>query len=1129
MKRIVIHLLVSTLFFLQTIAGVGQNSPLNSGKWYKLGVLNEGVYQLTVTDFTSMGFSTSELKASNIKIYSNGGAMLPEVITNRPLGLQEISIEVVDENNNDILDGNDVVRFYGEGPHKWILTNGNYSHTNNNYTNSSNYLVTVAATAGKRISTETTTLPATISLSKADYLWFHDSDMVNPLHMGRIWGGQTIGLNNNIFNYTQLLPSSISDTIFMNINILGASNLAASKMDVKANGSITRINLEALDKERVEFVPVLVSREIDVKNKRFDMSLDLIKANNQSLAYLDYIELKGEFSLANISGTHLLRTSKSNSYDVTEFVIESAKSSQRFWNVADMGNIKALTKVLQGSATKVKVENNKSEVKIVLFENTNIKRPIFFGTIGNQNLSSEEVKTMVVIYPEYYKEAAQELVDYKNSRGISAKMVEKQAIYNEFSYAQQDIIGLRDYLRNENLKTGPNGEKMKYVLLLGSASYDPKDRIENNINHIPAFLHPSISKTSSFITDDYLAYTQMGRGIPGTPGYNLMSYAVGRIPARNLQEAKTFVQKLKKYQSPSSFGPWRTQIAFVADDVDNPFFEKDFHYDSEFASSQMDTKHPEFDIKKLYMDAYKQQSTGNREEYPEVKRDINYYMQNGCLFMNYIGHGGERGLAQESIVDIPSINSWRQPNGNYPIFFTATCEFSRFDDPSIQSGGELSLFNPEGGTIALLTTTRLVYVDGNSVINRSFWGDYGFPKNTDDDKSLGALYQTLKNRPTTTSEDFKFSLLGDPSMEPNFPKNTILLDSINGTYILSSNDTFKAFSVVTIKGHVADRNANKLSLFNGELWSTIYDKVNTLNTLGNDGNGTLPYKLRNSIVYKGKVDVTNGDFTIKFVVPKDIAYNVGKGRIYMYAHNKVTDASGSYDPNIGSSVDPGKIDTVGPVVVPFMNDFTFKKYDIVNKNSSIVAKINDLSGVNSTGNGIGRNIVAIIDEGTDNEVSYDLNSYFVYEKNSYTSGSLNFPVEDLPIGKHVLKIKAWDIFNNLGVGETEFEVVDDKKLIVEENAAFPNPFYNGVNIKFQHNFAGQDLEATILIFSTAGTLVAQKDQTLKNTMHVDDQLFWDGYTSTRSPVAPGIYIYKVLLKAGSGASTSFSGKIIKLN
>ena len=88
------------------------------------------------------------------------------------------------------------------------------------------------------------------------------------------------------------------------------------------------------------------------------------------------------------------------------------------------------------------------------------------------------------------------------------------------------------------------------------------------------------------------------------------------------------------------------------------------------------------------------------------------------------------GLAAEGVVKTEDINSWKN-GGKLPLFITATCEFSRFDDIDLNlatrqmtgkpSGGEMVLLNKDGGGIALMSTTRVVYSAPNYDLNRNIF------------------------------------------------------------------------------------------------------------------------------------------------------------------------------------------------------------------------------------------------------------------------------------------------------------------------------------------------------------------------------------------------------------------------
>lgn len=185
----------------------------------------------------------------------------------------------------------------------------------------------------------------------------------------------------------------------------------------------------------------------------------------------------------------------------------------------------------------------------------------------------------------------------------------------------------------------------------------------------------------------------------------------------------------------------------------------------------------------------------------------------------------------------------------------------------------------EGGAIALMSTTRLVYVSGNTQINSDFWTKYGFPKPNEPIPTLGEVFQKMKNRPPPyNSEDNKFALLGDASMPIAFPKHIIAVDSVNGKSISAYRDTVKAFSIITLKGHVNERLVGKFNKFNGTMWVKVFDKPSQKFTLNNDKSTLpVPFLEQSGVLFNGQVSVKNGEFQLVFRYPRTYPIIMGLG------------------------------------------------------------------------------------------------------------------------------------------------------------------------------------------------------------------------------------------------------------
>ena len=204
-------------------------------------------------------------------------------------------------------------------------------------------------------------------------------------------------------------------------------------------------------------------------------------------------------------------------------------------------------------------------------------------------------------------------------------------------------------------------------------------------------------------------------------------------------------------------GDWRTKLLLVADDGDATIHQGDANQ----LSTLIETRHPEFRPERLFLDTFRQDTIilpGQQaglvtERAPKVNQAINRAVEEGHLIINYAGHGGETGWAEEQILTVQDILSWK--NSRMPLFVTATCEFGRYDDPNVVSGAELAQLDRTGGAIGLLTTSRPVYASTNYLLNDAFYKaiflavEGGFSR-------LGDVMRATKNK----QEPFVYGSLG---------------------------------------------------------------------------------------------------------------------------------------------------------------------------------------------------------------------------------------------------------------------------------------------------------------------------------------------------------------------------------
>jgi hypothetical protein len=1124
------------------------SSVLAQGDWYKIGVTRDGIYKLTPAFLRSMGIDVEAINPQNIRIYGNGGRQLPYLAgASRRDDLAENAIYVAGESDN-VLNENDYVLFYGESPNTWQPDTDNVFHHNvHQFSDTTYYFLTIGATAGKRISVQGSAAGANVTVSSFDDYAYHENDLVNLLKTGREWYGESFEV---VSSYT--IPFS-----FPNID---ASSPALAKVRLAS-----RLTSGAMHYYNTSIGSATMSFPVSGTSAHYtdtyayigegDLSFTPsgpfsvtvskgINANNAS-AWLDYVEVNVRRLLSMSGDQMLFRDTRSVAAgNVAQYNLSNAGSNVTVWEVTDPANVKQQAASLNGNTLQFAAATD-SLRSFIAFTGGSFLTPSSSGRVANQNLHALTIPDMIIVSHPSFLAQANTLADlHREKDTLDVLIVTPQEIYNEFSSGMQDASAIRNFVKMFYDRAASPADQPKYLLLFGDGSYDNKRRFNPNSNYIPTYESAnSTSPISSFVSDDYFACLDDSEGnmIPS----EFADIGVGRFPVRNTGEAQAVVNKVIRYteQDPNAmqnssacaeqgsttvFGDWRNVVCFIADDEDYSAYISS----AEQLATFIDTTYNNYNIDKIYMDAYQQVSTPGGQRYPDATDAFVKRVEKGALIVNYIGHGGEVGLAHERLLEISNINNWRNLP-RLPLFLTATCEFSRYDDPERTSAGEYALLNPDGGAIAMLTTVRLVYNWDNIALCTEFYNS-AFQEQPDGKMpSLGDLMKIIKSDANGTSVNGrKFALLGDPALTLAYPKHVVVTDSINGNAITSSSmDTLRALSLVKIAGHVRDKNGNVLNSYNGILHPTVFEKTSIISNLSNDGPGSspvTPFKLQKNIIYKGKVSVTNGKFSFSFVVPKDISFQYGTGRISYYLQNGVEDGSGYCEQVIVGGSDAASInDNAGPEVQLYLNDSNFVQGGITNEDPDLFAKIKDGSGINTVGTGIGHDITAVLDENTEDAVV--LNDYYEADLNSYKSGIVRYPFSELSEGTHKLSIRVWDVYNNSAQAYTEFVVSESAKLALSHVLNYPNPFTTKTQFYFEHNRCCDLMDVQIQIFTVSGKLV-KTIQTLVNSEGFrSNPIEWDGKDDYGDQIGRGVYIYRVKVKSSMGDMADAFEKLVILN
>jgi hypothetical protein len=808
----------------------------------------------------------------------------------------------------------------------------------------------------------------------------------------------------------------------------------------------------------------------------------------------------------------------------------------------------------------------------IAFTPAQVLVPVFFSTAPNNNLHELVTKAsanyLIITHPSLLAAANKLAVFHtQNNEGITPLVVTTTQVYQAFGSGAPDITAIRDciaafaraYGAVGGSVSGGNATAPKfYALLFGASSYDYKNRITNNVNLVPGYQSSaSLDPLSSYTSDDYFALLDSSANIATeAQQFNnvatVLSVNLGRIPAKKLAEANTMVDKIINYHSAQSQGPWRLQQRFIADD-------KDFNLhvqDAEAVSGAAQKTNALFNQQKIYLDAYPLVSGSGGGRYPSVNEAVVNSFNSGSLVINYSGHGNYLRLADEAIfssTEIPLINNANK----LPLVVTASCDFYPYDDPTKKSLGQMLLFGSGGGAsgasatanmsgaVALLTTPRLVFAYSNKIINENYFVAAQQPNATTGIlPTLGEAVTNAKNLTVVQSRDFintrKFALLGDPAMRLAYPKNNIVLDSVNGKKI-GANDTLQSGKLYTFKGSVmAPRSGAITSNFNGKLNFTLYDKQTTSTTLQNDpATAAANFNAQENILYAGLVSVANGRFTVSFVLPLDISYAPGKAKISMYAQQNVNPTLIAQNLPDAAGVDTsfftmgsGAVitDKQGPNIELFLNDTNFKNGGLTHSEPLLLINLQDNSGINTSGSGIGHDIIVTLDNNP--ATTRTLNAFYQANINTYQYGTVRYQLPTLTHGPHTLQVRAWDNVNNSSTRTLAFNVVatalgDMSPLVIDKVMNFPNPFTQSTTFSFEHNFPGQNIAVNLSIFTQNGKLVKQINKTVNTSGTRNVQITYDGTDASGRRIARNVYIYKIQISA-AGTNYNTSGKLICL-
>ena len=817
--------------------------------------------------------------------------------------------------------------------------------------------------------------------------------------------------------------------------------------------------------------------------------------------------------------------------NASRFVIQGADASTLVFDVTDGVNPQQMETSLNGTELSFSIPASASLREFVVVKPSQIKAPVTVGEVANQNLHALPQQDMIIIAQPNFTTQAERLAEaHRTKDNLTVRVVTPESIYNEFSSGTPDATAYRRFMKMFYDRKTSEADAPKYLLLFGDGSFDNRKltsawKSVDMSNMLLTYQTENSLSSQSYVIDDYFGFLDDADNKKSLQNKKLC-LGIGRFPIRTVEQATQMVDKVISYMENKNTGSWKNNLCFMADDGSNTdgFMTEHMEFADQLAG-YVESEHPEFLVNKLYYDAYKKDMTAGT--YPDVRSGLQKLLKDGLLLFNYTGHGGTTALSDEKVLTQTDINQFTYTH--LPVWVTATCDFTRFDDLNTSAGEDVFL-NKSSGGIALFTTVRVAYSRPNFPINDNVIRNL-FERNNGRRRTLGEVMQATKN---TLSSVYKlgFCLIGDPAVKIAYPEFGMKVTTVNGQSVDGNSISFKALEKITVEGEVLDASGQLVTDFTGIVNPTVKDSKVTVTCLKNSNKDDSPaftFTDYPNTIFIGNDSVRNGKFSFTFTVPKDISYSNLQGKMNLYAVDTESgnEAQGNFDNFIvGGTSDTAETDTIGPEIrALYLNDTTFVDGGQVNTTPYFVAELWDKSGVNITGSSVGHDMMLVIDEST--VLSYNLNSYYELLPGEDGTGIVKFPIPALEPGKHTAEFWVWDILNNSTVRTFTFEVVEGLKPFLFDVIATPGIAREQVTFHLMHNRPESRMRVGIMVYDLAGRQLWKHEESGTSGLFENYTVSWD-LTSGGARMRPGVYIYRAAISTDNSKDATKARKFIIL-
>lgn len=1113
---------------LQPLSGMAANhdyaaeSVLASGKWVKIHVEESGVYQLTRTALSRLGFSDM----AKVKIYGYGGAMISETMGDGYID---------DLPQLPVYNDGDKIVFYAQGPVSWEYSGASMvRHERNPYSVAGYYFIT--ENEGENV-IQTTGEPSAgngrplITTTVATFL--HENELYAPATTGRSLFGEDFRYN-TVQTFPFSLPGRVENTaVSVRVNFF-ANTSGRSSLDVVAeNETVASLSLSATTGSYSIGTMGSCSGNTVAGDDNLSLTLRYSSSGSISFAYLDYIELNYRKSLALSNGSVEFRSYSSECRD-SVFSVSGCNDGVVVWDITDKHKPLSVETVMEGTELRFRQTETGRREYVAFNPAATFPAPFVDGAVENQNLHGAETPTMLILTPSEFISEAQRLANFHEEHdSMRVLVVDHKKVFNEFSSGTPDAMAYRKiakmfWERTKNLPDSSNS-KFRYMILFGRSLFDNRQlsAAAKSVTY-PLLLtwesDNSLSQSDGFNSDDIFGTLEDGTDFSGK--YENLDIALGRMPVKSVAEAGDVVDKIINFVTNPDPGSWKNNVLMIADDGDSGT-----HMDcSEEAIVNMQNNGGGcYVYNRVYIDAFERSSEGTGTTYPEAREKMLREFRSGAIYASYLGHANPTSWTHNGLL------RWEDIQNEFyykhlPLLYTGTCEFTRWDDFDV-SGGELLFLNPRGGVIGLITSSRATGIGANGYLAEAL-GNYVFqPDKYGGMRRMGDVVKDAKNsRNGDDGHRWKYVLIGDPAVRLKYPEYRVVVDDINGQQLDDNADAYpelKARQTVTFRGHIEDLDGKPIDNIDGELYSTVYDSQESVTTHGyaegSDEGKELTYDEWNNKLYQGIDSINGGRFEVTFRIPKETNDNYRPGLISLYAYSDDgIDGNGLTDKfYVYGYDDSGEEDNQAPEITLFaLNSEEFKDGDSVNETPYLIARIYDDSGINLSEAGIGHGITLLLDGKT---TISGLSSY--YSQDVSKNGYINYQMDELEEGWHTLRLRVWDTDGNMAEKTISFNVVKGLAPQLYEVYSDANPAKTEANFYLRHNRPDAMVTVTISVYTMMGQEVWSNTSTGRSDMYLSMPVTWNLTDGSGRRVNRGIYLYRASVSTDGFNETTKAQRI----